>query len=78
MSDRPRRGALSVSMDDVEHPLEPFWRGDALNRIWSLSALVIAGAAVFFSVAYVVGAIDKDLIAQLKRKPPAAPVDLAE
>ena len=58
--------------------LEPFWRGDALNRIWSLSALVIAGAAVFFSVAYVVGAIDKDLIAQLKRKPPAAPVDLAE
>jgi putative peptidoglycan lipid II flippase len=33
---------------------------------------------VFFAVAYVVGALDKDLIAQLRRRRPAKPVDLAE
>jgi len=48
--------------------LEPYWRGGAFDRIWSLAALVIAGAAVFFATAYVVGALDKDLIAQLRRK----------
>lgn len=53
--------------------LEPFWRGEALSRIWSLAALVIAGAGVFFGTAYLVGALDKDLIAQLRRKRPASP-----
>ena len=48
--------------------LEPYWRGSAFDRIWSLAALVIAGAGVFFATAYVVGALDKDLIAQLRRK----------
>ena len=48
--------------------LEPYWRGSAFDRIWSLAALVIAGAAVFFATAYLVGALDKDLIAQLRRK----------
>ncbi|MBX7501569.1 murein biosynthesis integral membrane protein MurJ [Qipengyuania sp. YG27] len=55
--------------------LEPFWRGDALSRIWSLAALVAAGAAAFFATAYVVGALDKDLVAQLRRKRPAAASD---
>lgn len=51
--------------------LEPFWRGGALNRIWSLAALVAAGGVVFFATAYLVGALDKDLVAQLRRKRPA-------
>ncbi|WP_341710819.1 murein biosynthesis integral membrane protein MurJ [Erythrobacter sp.] len=58
--------------------LEPFWRGDALGRIWSLSLLVIAGAGIFFGTAYLVGALDKDLLAQLRRRRPAEPVDLAD
>lgn len=49
--------------------LEPFWRGGAFDRVWSLSVLVGVGGALFFAVAYGVGALDKDLIAQLRRKP---------
>lgn len=59
--------------------LAPYWAGNALERIWSLAALCIAGGVVFFAVAFVVGALDKDLLAQIKRKrPPKEPVDLAE
>ncbi len=52
--------------------------GNVIERVWSLAVLVSAGMAAFFAVAYFVGAIDKDLIAQLRRKPKAGPVDLAE
>jgi len=52
--------------------------GNVLERVWSLAVLVGAGAATFFAVAWVIGAIDKDLIGQLRRKRPAEPVDLAE
>lgn len=59
--------------------LAPYVAGHALARIGALAALVIAGATVFFAVAYLVGALDKDLLAQLRRKRPAKqPVDLAE
>lgn len=50
--------------------LEPYWRGDALERVWSLAALVVAGAVTFFAVAWAIGALDKDLIAQVRRKRP--------
>ncbi|WP_230279705.1 murein biosynthesis integral membrane protein MurJ [Croceicoccus sp. Ery15] len=49
-----------------------------IERVWSLAALVGAGAFVFFAVAWIIGALDKDLIAQLRRKRPAKPVDLSE
>jgi putative peptidoglycan lipid II flippase len=52
--------------------------GGVIERVWSLPVLVGAGLVTFFAVAYVAGAIDKDLIAQLSRKRPAEPVDLAE
>ncbi len=53
--------------------------GNIVERIWSLGVLVSAGLIVFFAVAWLVGALDKDLIAQLKRKrAPKQPVDLAE
>jgi putative peptidoglycan lipid II flippase len=39
--------------------------------------LVAIGLVVFFGVAWVVGALDKDLIAQLRRKRRVEPVDLA-
>ena len=44
--------------------------GPVLARIWSLAVLVGAGMAVFFSVAYVVGALDPDLVAMLRRRRP--------
>ncbi|WP_374407903.1 murein biosynthesis integral membrane protein MurJ [Pelagerythrobacter sp.] len=58
--------------------LAPYWTGEWYERVWSLAALVVAGAGVFFGVAWAIGALDKDLIAQLRRKRPATPVDLAE
>jgi putative peptidoglycan lipid II flippase len=44
--------------------------GNVIERVWSLSALVGLGLLVFFGAAYLVGALDKDLIAQLRRKRP--------
>ena len=43
--------------------------GSVFERVWSLSALVALGMGVFFGTAFVVGALDKDLIAQLRRRP---------
>ncbi|QNE05466.1 murein biosynthesis integral membrane protein MurJ [Croceicoccus marinus] len=54
------------------------YSGTVLERIWSLSVLVGAGAVTFFAVAWAIGALDKDLIAQLRRRRPAKPVDLSE
>lgn len=58
--------------------LAQHFAGNVLERVWSLSLLVGAGAATFFLVAWAIGAIDKDLIAQMKRKRPAEPVNLSE
>jgi putative peptidoglycan lipid II flippase len=50
--------------------------GSAIERAWSLAALVAAGGATFFAAAFLVGALDKDLLAMLTRRrvrKPAAP-----
>lgn len=53
--------------------------GNVVERVWSLGVLVSAGLVVFFAVAWLVGALDKDLIAQLRRKrAPKRPVGLAD
>ncbi len=54
------------------------YAGNVFERVWSLAVLVLGGMIVFFAVAYLVGALDKDLLAQLKRKRADKPVDLAE
>jgi putative peptidoglycan lipid II flippase len=55
------------------------YSGNVFERVWSLSVLVLAGLIVFFGVAWLVGALDKDLIGQLKRRRPSKQaVDLAE
>ena len=42
----------------------------------SLGALCAAGGAVFFAVAFLVGALDKDLIAMLtRRRAKTAPIE---
>ena len=52
--------------------------GNVIERVWSLAVLVGSGGATFFAVAWAIGAIDRDLIAQVKRKRPAEPVNLSE
>ncbi len=44
--------------------------GSVFDRIWSLSALVGLGMAVFFVVAFLVGALDKELLRMLRRRRP--------
>ena len=48
--------------------MAPYYAGSVIERIWSLSALCLAGGAVFFAVAFLVGALDKDLVAMLTRR----------
>lgn len=47
------------------------YAGNLIEKIWSLAVLVGAGGAVFFGVAFAVGALDKDLVGQLRRRKPA-------
>jgi putative peptidoglycan lipid II flippase len=55
------------------------YAGNALERAWSLGVLVASGAIVFFVVAWLVGALDKGHLAQLRRRRPAKePVNLSE
>ncbi|MXO65084.1 murein biosynthesis integral membrane protein MurJ [Altericroceibacterium endophyticum] len=51
------------------------YSGNVIERIWSLGVLVAAGMVVFFVVAYLTGALDKDLLGQLRRKRAAKPAD---
>ena len=48
--------------------MEPFYGGNAFERIWSLTILVAAGGMVFFAAAFATGALDKDLVAMLTRR----------
>ncbi len=44
--------------------------GNVVERVWSLSALVGLGLAVFFGAAFVTGALDRQVLAQLSRRRP--------
>ena len=46
------------------------YAGGALERAWSLALLVGSGMAVFFVAAFALGAIDKSVLAQLRRRRP--------
>ena len=48
--------------------LSPYYAGSWLERIWSLAALVFAGLAVFAVGAFATGAVDKSVLAQLRRR----------
>ncbi|MBC7284957.1 lipid II flippase MurJ, partial [Hoeflea sp.] len=45
--------------------------GGVLERAGALAALVLAGLVTFFAAAWIVGALDKDMVAQLRRRRPA-------
>ena len=46
------------------------YAGSVFDRVWSLSALVGLGMVVFFTVAWISGALDEDLVKLLKRRRP--------
>ena len=47
------------------------YSGSVLDRVWSISLIVGVGMAVFFGAAVLFGALDKALLAQLRRQRPA-------
>ena len=50
--------------------------GSVVERVWSISLIVGVGLAVFFTAAFVVGALDKELLGQLRRRrPPPSKAD---
>jgi putative peptidoglycan lipid II flippase len=72
-------GAMSAALWALMPLMASRYGGNVFERVWSLAVLVSAGLVVFFAVAWLVGALDKDLVAQLRRKrAPKQPVDLAE
>lgn len=42
--------------------------GGVWERVWSLAALVALGMAVFFALAFLTGAVDRQVLAQLRRR----------
>ena len=58
--------------------LAPYYTGGTLDRVWSLMLLTGGGMLVYFVVAYLIGAIDKDLIAMIRRRPAAVDTSLQE
>ena len=51
--------------------LATYYAGSWFQRGWSLALIVTAGMTVFFAVAFATGAIDKSVLAQLRRRRPA-------
>jgi putative peptidoglycan lipid II flippase len=45
-----------------------YYAGSVIERIMSLGALCVAGAAAFLTTAFLVGALDKELVAMLTRR----------
>jgi putative peptidoglycan lipid II flippase len=62
--------AMSAALWWAMPLLAAHFGGTVWERVWSLSALVALGMGVFFAVAFLVGALDKDLLAQLRRRRP--------
>ena len=60
--------AMSLLLWWMMPMLAPYYGGNVFDRIWSLTALVAAGGAAFFAAAFLVGALDKDLVAMLTRR----------
>jgi len=60
--------AMSALLWFMMPRMAPYYGGSVIERIWSLVALCAAGGAVFFAVAFLVGALDKDLVRMLTRR----------
>ena len=60
--------------------LADHYDGNVFERAWSLCALVGLGLVTFFGMAWITGALDRDLIGQLRRRraAPAAAAAVAE
>jgi putative peptidoglycan lipid II flippase len=58
--------AMGVALWLLQPVLAPHFNGHVIERAWALGVLVGAGLVVFFAAAWLLGAIDRDLVAQLR------------
>ncbi|MCJ2182830.1 murein biosynthesis integral membrane protein MurJ [Novosphingobium sp. 1949] len=67
-----RQIAASAVMGGVLWLMVPLftqrYAGNLIEKVWSLGLLCASGMVVFFVAAYLFGALDRDLIAQLRRR----------
>ena len=61
--------AMSALLWTLMPILAPYYSGGTLDRIWSLIVLTGGGMMIYFTVAFLIGAIDKDLLAMIRRRP---------
>jgi putative peptidoglycan lipid II flippase len=59
---------MAAALFAARDPLLPWFAGNVIERAASVVALVLAGVAVYFAAAWMIGAIDRDRIAILQRK----------
>ncbi len=72
-------GVMALALWALLPLLQSRYAGTALERALALATLVGAGGAVFLASAWLVGALDKSHLAQLRRKPrEASAVNLSE
>jgi len=62
--------AMAAALAWAMPQFAPYYAGSVIERVWSLGILVGLGTVVFFGVAWIAGALDKDLIALVKRRRP--------
>ena len=66
-------GAMAAALWYTMPLMQARYGGNVLERVWSLSALVAIGLIVFFGIAGLTGALDKDLVSQLRRRRKSSP-----
>ncbi|WP_086739085.1 murein biosynthesis integral membrane protein MurJ [Erythrobacter colymbi] len=64
-------GAMTAVLWYLMPLMQDRYGGNLIEKLWSLGALVAGGGIVFFGMAFAVGALDKSLLAQLRRRRPA-------
>jgi putative peptidoglycan lipid II flippase len=60
--------AMAASLYGIQQLLSGWFVGETLQKIVGLGLLVGTGAAVYFGVAFVIGGIDREAIASLRRR----------
>lgn len=64
--------AMGAALYFLRDVLQPYYGGGVFERVGALLALTITGAAVFFTVAFLVGAIDRTRIRKLTSRKAAS------
>lgn len=70
--------AMGAALWFARDMLADFYAAGLLARLFALGVLVASAAIVYFGVAYVIGAVDRDRLALLRRKRPAPSADAPE